>query len=258
MKKPKFTFIDYLIIIVVVAAVLFAFMHITSDNQNESESTSFDSSTLNKIVEKYLGYYNQNKIVKTSVEGVNSSNNNPVAITGEVVWMDDDRGNNVKVLVKSGNETYLCGLYKDVPEADIYLDKMSLEVDGSKYENTVEFTINPTNITSISDLSKGLSNYSNYVVSTEVTTDNLNSLSYQELTNALYENGRISLKTTNVGLTEKLIIIRATSHELSEANHIIGNLNGVSENIYIRVYDCSPDEQKAIESNFDVVNVKSY
>ena len=69
MKKPKFTLIDYLIIIIVIAAVIFAFIHITSDDQDETEATSYDSSTLNKVVEKYLSYYNQNKVVKTSIEG---------------------------------------------------------------------------------------------------------------------------------------------------------------------------------------------
>lgn len=262
MKKPKFlskfTLVDYLIIIIVIAAVLFAFAHITSDDQSETESSSYDSSTLNKVVEKYLSYYNENKVVRTSVEGLNATNNNPVAIEGEIVWIDDDRGSNVKVLVKSGNETYLCGLYKDVAEADIYLDKMSLEVDGSKYENTTEFTVKDSNVSSISDLNKGLSNYSNYVVSTEITTDNLDSLKYQQLVNELTDNGRISFKSVNVGLKEKLVIVRATSSDLTMANNILGNIDGLSENIYIRVYNCTPEEQKIIESNFDVINVKTY
>lgn len=258
MKRPKFTIIDYLIVIIVIVAILFAFVHITSDDQNETESSSYDSSTLNKVVEKYLSYYNQNKIVKTTVEGLNSSNNEPVSISGEIVWMDDDKGSNVKVLVKSGNETYLCALYKDVSEADIYLNKMSLEVDGSKYKNTVEFTVKPTNITSINDLNKGLSNYSNYVLSTDITTDNLDSLKYQQLTNTLFEDGRVSMKTTNIGLVQKLIIVRATPSELTIANDVLGNMNGLSEDIFIRVYDCTPEEQKFIENNFDVTNVKSY
>lgn len=258
MKKPKFTLVDYLIIIIVIAAVLFAFVHITSDDQNETEATSYDSSTLNKVVEKYLNYYNQNKIVKTSIDGINSSNNEPVHIKGEVVWMDDDRGANVKVLVKSGNETYLCGLYKDVAEADIYIDKMSLEVDGSTYNETTEFTIRPTNITSINDLNSKLANISNYVLTTEISVDGIDGLKYQELLNSLYDNGRISIKMTNVGLTEKLSIVRATSADLNNANAILGNINGVTDTIYLRVYDCDSSQKQFIENNFDVLNVKTY
>lgn len=258
MKKPKFTLIDYLIIIIVIAAVVFAFIHISSDNEDKIEATSYDSSTLNKVVEKYLNYYNQNNVVKTSIEGINSSNNEPVNIKGEIIWMDDDRGANVKVLVKSGNDTYLCGLYKDVVKADIYIDKMSLEVDGAKYNETTEFTIKPTNISSINDLNSALGNYSNYVLTTEITVDNLDSLKYQELINSLYDNGRISIKTSNVGLTQKLLIVRATSADLNDANNILGNVNGVSEKIYLRVYDCSDSQKQFIENNFDVLNVKTY
>lgn len=258
MKKPKFTLIDYLIIIIVIAAVIFAFIHITSDDQDETEATSYDSSTLNKVVEKYLSYYNQNKVVKTSIEGINSSNNEPINIKGEIVWMDDDRGSNVKVLVKSGNETYLCGLYKDVVKADIYIDKMSLEVDGSEYNETIEFTINSTNISSINDLNSKLNNYSNYVLTTELTVDDLDSLKYQELVNSLYDNGRISIKTTNVGLTQKLLIVRATPADLNDADTILGNVNGVTEKIYLRVYNCTASEKQFIENNFNVLNVKTY
>ncbi|MCF0226915.1 MAG: adhesin [Methanobrevibacter sp.] len=262
MKKPKFlrklTIVDYLIIIIVIIAIVFAFIHITSDDKNEAESTSFDSSTLNKIVEKYLGYYNKGEIVHTSIEGTNSSNNKKVNIKGEIIWMDDDRGSNVKILVKSGNETYLCGLYKDIPNADIYIDKVSLEVNGSKYSNLTEFSINPSNISSIDNLTKGLDNYSNYELTTNIALNELDNVNFQELTNRLYDNGRVSLKLSSTGFTQKITIVRASSDDLTMANNVLGNINGVSDDIVIRVYNCTLDEQKFIENNYDVVNVKTY
>lgn len=262
MKKPKFlnkfTLVDYLIILIVIATIVFAFIHITSDDNNKNESTSFDSSTLNKIFEKYLGYYNKGEIIKTTVDGLNSSNNKPVTLKGEIIWMDDDKGNNVKVLVKSENKTYLCGLYKDIPEADIYIEKISLEVDGSKYENLTEFTIKPSNINIIGNLTNKLSNYSNYEITTSITVSELDSLKFQQLTNNLFENGRISIKLSNTGLSQKILIVRATSSEITSADNIINSINGVSNEITIRVYNCSLHERKFIEENYDVLNVKTY
>ena len=99
MKKPgflkKFTIIDYLIIIVVIAAIIFAVVEISSPNQSEDESSSYDSSTFNKVVENYLKYYLTGNIVTTTVEGINASNNEPVSLNGNIIWMDDNSGNNL-------------------------------------------------------------------------------------------------------------------------------------------------------------------
>ena len=45
---------DYVIIILVICAIVFAFIHISSKDEGVNEKTSYDSSTLNKITEKYL------------------------------------------------------------------------------------------------------------------------------------------------------------------------------------------------------------
>ena len=57
MKKGilnKLTIVDYIIIIAVICAVVFAFIHITTDDSNDTKTSSYDSSTMNKIVENYL------------------------------------------------------------------------------------------------------------------------------------------------------------------------------------------------------------
>ena len=54
MKKGilnKLTIVDYIIIIAVICAVVFAFIHITTDDSNDTKTSSYDSSTMNKIVE---------------------------------------------------------------------------------------------------------------------------------------------------------------------------------------------------------------
>ena len=55
--KIKFTLIDYLIIILVICAVIFAFIHITTDDSSDIKKTAFDASTMNKLPETYLNYY---------------------------------------------------------------------------------------------------------------------------------------------------------------------------------------------------------
>ena len=122
--KLKFTIIDYIIIILVICAVIFAFIHITSDDTSTIQKTAFDSSTANKIIDTYSNYYKDGYIVKATLNGFNSTNGEEVTINGTVKWVDD--GNIAKILVQSENGTYLTGLYKNVKNADIYMDKISL------------------------------------------------------------------------------------------------------------------------------------
>ncbi|MBQ9161006.1 MAG: adhesin, partial [Methanobrevibacter sp.] len=88
----KFTIIDYIIIILVVCAVAFAFIHITTDDSSDLQKTAFDESTVNKIPDTYLKYYKDGFIVKSTVDGFNSTNGERVTLTGDVVWQDDDGG----------------------------------------------------------------------------------------------------------------------------------------------------------------------
>ena len=49
MKKGilnKLTIVDYIIIIAVICAVVFAFIHITTDDSNDTKTSSYDSSTM--------------------------------------------------------------------------------------------------------------------------------------------------------------------------------------------------------------------
>ena len=257
--KKRFTLVDYAIIILVICAVVFAFIHITTDDDSASESTSYDSSTLNKIVEKYLTYYRQGFIVYTTIHGFNSSDGKPVTLAGNIKWMDDDRGSNVKALVNCNGTDYLVGLYNHVPNADIYIDSMTLEMNGEKYSNLTEIKVAPENITSIDDLISDLPENATYEITTTISVDSVETTTFQEINNLLFENNeRISVKATNTGYTDQISIVRATNTELSQVSPIIGEFNGITGQITIRIYNCSDSDINTIENNFDVINIQKF
>jgi hypothetical protein len=119
----------------VICAIAFAFIHITTDDSSDLKKTAFDESTVNKIPDTYLKYYKDGFIVNATVEGFNSTNGNRTTLNGTVIWEDDNGGNGVKLLIDSNNQTYLVGLYRTVPNADIYIDHISLQSNGEKYKN---------------------------------------------------------------------------------------------------------------------------
>lgn len=252
----KFTIIDYIIIILVICAVAFAFIHITSNDSSNIQKTAFDASTMNKLPETYLNYYKDGYIVKSTVTGSNSTDGEKVTLNGTVKWVDE--GNAVKVLIESNNETYLAGLYKNVPNADIYIDKISLETDGSVYENLKEFTIKPENITSLSDLNKNLTN-DNWEISTTISLDSMDPIKITELDNKINShNGRLAIKTTNNELINQLILSKADKQNIEDGNLILGPLNGLTENIKIRIYNCSDSDLNNIKNNYEVTNIRTF
>ena len=257
--KKRFTLVDYAIIILVICAIVFAFIHVTSNDDTVNEKTSYDSSTLNKIAEKYLTYYRQGYIVNTTVHGYNSTDGKPVTLSGNIKWLDDDRGSNVKALVNSNGSDFIVGLYNHVPNADVYINSMTLEINGEKYKNLTEIKVNPKNITSINDLISGISNDTDYEITTIVTTDSVESMKIQEISNILFQkDGRISIKGSNSGLTNQIIIVRATGSELSGVNNILSNFNGISNEITIRIYNCSDNDIDHIKNNYNVTNIQKF
>ncbi|MDL2246878.1 adhesin [Methanobrevibacter sp. OttesenSCG-928-K11] len=258
MKKPKFTIVDYLIIICVVCAIAFAFIHISSDNDDSSQSISYDSSTLNKIVEKYLSFYREGNIIKTTASGYNASTGEKQEISGTIEWMDDDKGSNVKILINSNRNYILAGLYKDVPQADFYIEQISLETNGEKYENLTEITLSPKNITQLNDLISNLNNSdTKYEVSTVVTLNDPDNLEYQSVFNKLYENGeRISIKSTLTGFQSQITITQATAKEINIANDILGNTDGTTDKIIIRIYNYNEKDIESLEKISTIDNIR--
>lgn len=254
--KIKFTLVDYIIIILVICAVIFAFIHITTDDSSNIQKTAFDSSTINKLPETYLNYYKDGHIVKATIEGFNSTNGNKTTLNGTVKWVDE--GSTVRVLIESNNNTYLAGLYKNVPNADIYIDKISIETDGSVYENLTEFSVNAKNITSLNDLRKNITN-ANYDISTTIATNPINNGKMQELENVIsMHNKRLAIKTTTAEFENQLIITKADKQTLDDGNSVLGNVSGVTEKITIRIYNCSDSDMQNIKNNYDVINIRNF
>ncbi len=254
--KIKLTLIDYIILILVICAVVFAFIHITTDDSSSIQKTAFDSSTMNKLPETYLNYYREGKIVKATVTGTNSTDGEKVTLNGTVKWVDE--GAAVKLLIESNNETYLAGLYKNVKDADIYIDTVSIETDGSTYSNLKEFTIKPMNITSLEDLNKNLTN-NDYEISTSITVDSIDPIKMQELENKIdSESKRFFIKTTNTEFIKQIVISKANNQNIKDGNAILGNINGLTDDISIRIYNCSDNDMNYIKNNYEVTNIRTF
>lgn len=257
--KIKFTLIDYIIIILVICAIAFAFVHIATDDSSDLEKTAFDESTMGKIPDTYLKYYREGYVVKSTVEGFNSTNGEPVTINGTVIWEDDNNGNNLKLLIESRNETYLAGLYKNVPNADIYIDHVSLESDGEKYKDLCEVKVKPEEISALKDLTDKIPDGTDYELSTTIALDTVNSKDMQKVTNKLLENdGRISIKTSNSDRDNKIIITKATKEDLTSIDSILGNIDALTDDITIRIYNCTDSQLNEITKNFEVKNVRNF
>lgn len=257
--KIKFTLIDYIIIILVICAIAFAFIHITTDDSSDLQKTAFDESTLNKIPDTYSKYYKDGYIVKATVEGFNATTGNETTLNGTVIWQDENSGSAVKLLIESDNQTYLVGPYKTVPNADVYIDKIVLESNGEKYKNLCEIRVNPEEITSINDLTSKIPENTNYELTTVLSLDSLDSIDVQKILNNISSHDkRESLKTDNSMGSDKIIIKKATNENLNDIDSVLGSFNGVTDEITIRIYDSSESQINEISKNFDVINIRKF
>ena len=254
----RFTIIDYIIIILVICAVAFAFIHITTNDSSNIQKTAFDESTMNKIPDTYSKYYKDGFIVNSTVEGFNSTTGNRTTISGNVIWVDNDGGSDVKLLIENENGTFLTGLYRYNPDADIYIDHISLESNGDKYKNLTEITVKPKKITSLKDLTSGIEKDTDYEISTKISLDSLNSNQIQEITNILKEHGkRLSIKKGGE-MEYQLVIAKATEDNINDADSVLGNINGVSDDITFRIFNSTDRQINSIKSHFDVVNTRNF
>ncbi|WP_407375906.1 adhesin [Methanobrevibacter sp.] len=254
--KIKFTLIDYLIIILVICAIAFAFIHITSDDSSTIQKTAFDASTINKIPDTYTNYYKDGRIVKGVLKGFNASTGEEITLNGTVKWIDDTPS--VKLLIENENGTYLTGLFKNTPNADIYMDTISLESDGSVYPNLTEFTIKPQNITSLNDLRKNLTD-SEYEISTTITSDSFDPLKIQEIENEIdSHNKRFGVKAAFADNNNQIYLTKADNQNIEISNSILGNIDGLTDKITLRVYNCSDSELNSIKNNYEVTNIRQF
>lgn len=254
----KFTIIDYIIILLVIFAVIFAFIHITTDDSSKIQKAAFDESTINKIPDTYLNYYKDGYIVKATVNGYNSSNNEEITLNGTVKWVGNYGGSDVRILIDSNDTTYLAGLYKTVPNADIYIKSISLESNGSTYDNLVEVTAKPKNITSLDELTKNLSD-TDFEMTATISVDSIDAMKYQELINKINsKDKRMAIHYTGTNPFNQIVLEKANMANINDANSIIGDVNGITGDITIRVYNCSDSQLENIKNNYDITNIRKF
>ena len=257
MKKPKFlnklTIIDILIILCIIGAVGFAIFHMADDDSSNASATSFDLSTKNKILENYLNLYQDGNKVTSTVVGTASDTREKVELSSTVLWLGESEREKVNILLDDNGKKVLAGFYKDAPNADIYIDQLSLEKNGDTYSNITDFQLAPKEIKSINDLISKIPNGTEYEISTTLALDNLDSVKYQKLSNALNNNKKPSIILNEEG--NALEINRADKTDLKIANDILGDFNGQTSQIQIRIYNSTNDDSSAIQSNYNVLSI---
>ena len=240
MKKPNFlnklTIIDLLIIVCVIAAAGFAIYHMADDGSSSASATSFDYSTNPKILETYLDYYKNGNVVTSTIVGSDANTGEKLELSGNVLWLGESEKEKVNVLIDSNGKEMLAGFYKDVPNADIFIDSISLESNGDTYANITDFTVAPKEISNLNELISEIPNGTQYEISTNIAIDNLDSIKYQKLLNALYNNKKPCIVLKD-GQNNVLEINRANKTDLEIASKILGDFNGQTNKIQIRTYN---------------------
>ena len=256
MKKPKLlnklTIIDILIIICIIGAVGFAIFHMADDDSSNASATSFDISTKNKILENYLNLYQDGNKVTSTIVGTDSSTGEKVERNGDVLWLGESEKEKVNILLDDNGKKVLAGFYKDVPNADIYIDQVSLETNGDTYANITDFQIAPKEINSLNDLISEIPKGTDYEISTTLALENFDAMKYQKLLNALNNNKKPCIVLNDEG--NALEINRADKTDLEIANHILGDFDGQTSQIQIRIYNSTPNDLRAIESSYNVLS----
>ncbi len=258
MKKSGFlkriTIIDILIIICIIGAIGFAVYHMADDDSSNASATSFDYSTNAKILETYLNYYHNGNKVTSTIVGTDSSTGEKVKTAGDVLWLGESEKDKVNVLIDNNGKKLLAGFFKDVPNADIFIEQISLESNGDQYANVTDITVAPKNINSIDEIISGIPDETEYEISTTIAIDNLDNVKYQKLLNALYNNKKPSM-VLGIGQNNMLEVNRAKGDDFKVANKVLGSFNGETSQIQIRIYNCTPKDTKAIESSYNVLKI---
>ena len=240
MKKPNFlnklTIIDLLIIICVIGAAGFAIYHMADDDSSTASATSFDYSTNPKILETYLDYYKNGNVVTSTIVGTDANTGEKLELSGNVLWLGESEKEKVNVLIDNNGKEMLAGFYKDVPNADIFIDSISLESNGDTYANITDFTVAPKEINNLNELNSEIPNETQYEISTNIAIDNLDSIKYQKLLNALYNNKKPCIVLKD-GQNNVLEINRANKTDLEIADEVLGDFNGQTSQIQIRTYN---------------------
>lgn len=256
--KPKFlnklTIIDILIIICIIGAIGFAVFHMMDNDPTKPTATSFDTSTKNKIYETYLDEYHNGKIITSTLVGNNSITDEELELNGTVLWVGESENEKVNILLEDHGKTILAGFYNDVPNADVYIDEISLETSGITYTNVTDFRIAPKEIKNLNDIISEIPNGTEYELSTTVAIDNLDNVKYQKLINSLNNNKKPCI-IIDADRDNLLKINLANKTDIDIANNVLGDFNGQTSQIVLRVYNTTNADSTVIQSAFNVLSI---
>ncbi len=68
----------------------------------------------------------------------------------------------------------------------------------------------------------------------------------------------MSIKSDNGKMDSIIILTRATKENINDVNSILGNINGISDEITIRIYDSTDNQINAIKDKYDVINIRTF
>ena len=81
----------------------------------------------------------------------------------------------------------------------------------------------------------------------------------KKITNAINShNKRFAIKSAGTDNEDQLKIVRADSETLGYGDAVLGNFDGVTGEITIRIYNCSDSQLNAIKNGGDVVKIQTF
>ena len=112
-------------------------------------------------------------------------------------------------------------------------------------------------ISSLKELTNKLPDGANYDITTTLSVDSLNSKDLQKITNKILEHSkRESIKTSDYD--NEIILKKASKENLKDADSVLGNINGITNDITIRIYNATDSQVNEINKNFDVINMRNF
>ncbi|MFB2622286.1 MULTISPECIES: hypothetical protein [Methanothermobacter] len=247
MRIGKLTVIDIAIILFLASLVLYGFLK-TSDIDSNIQTFTFDSSEMTKVQIKYNDLYSKGKIIKSKINGYNSLTQKRESIYGEVLWIGTVNGR-VEVLMNVNGEKVLAGEYQD-KFADYYIDSITLEATGS--QNATDIILEPIKISRMSDLLLDIP--SRYEMTTNIPIRNMDVSRFQELSRELYSREKHVPITLNIP-NGRIEILQATPEAIKIANELLGDVNGQTDFITVRVYNADGNVIEKIKRRYRVIKV---
>ncbi|MBM4240599.1 MAG: hypothetical protein FJ150_02855 [Euryarchaeota archaeon] len=252
MKKffAKFTIIDVVIILILIFTVVFGFIK-TSDIQSNIQKFTFDSLEMDKVYGKYQDLYGQGKVVNSKIIGYNSLSGKKGDVYGKVLWCSEKDilldVNGTKILASRYNNKY----------ADFYIESVTLEVVGTE-KNAVDIVFEPKDINRMGDLLLDIPGIAEYKVDTKISIQPKEGFFFQRLSNELYEKEK-HVSITPLGTNNNIInVTEATVNDIKLADEILGDINGKTDFITIRIYNIDDNMLELIKKKYKIKKIVKF